>query len=191
MGAQSDNGTRKNAWAWARYYGPTSQPSQFMASKMVDAADHADIDPMVDNVYDPRFYGIYFPNQDGEFKILPNSPDDVSGLSPELAQANIYLSGENSKELKEAPDNGDYEATHAIWNRFYANSIFMPNYFLSFAEQNLIIAEIYASGLASGDAKMHYEAGIRTSVIEFFNLQNAQYPDKNPTKNHYCYRCRC
>ncbi|PCE63632.1 SusD/RagB family nutrient-binding outer membrane lipoprotein [Sediminicola luteus] len=167
-------------WSWARYYGPTYQPSEFLADQMVD--DAADMSNIMDaEVYDPRFYAVFYPNKDGEFRILPNSPDAVAAESPYLAQAGLYPGGSNGN-LPEAPGYAEYEATHSIWNRFYISSNEMPYIMISYAEQQLIIAEAIASGYATGDAQMYYESGVRASVEEFLNLEHAQNPDANPDR---------
>ncbi len=177
LGPKTDGGTRRNAWAWARYYGPTYLPGQFLASKMVNATDISLVDST--EVVDPRFFAIYYPNAEGEYRILPHSPDAIAAIGPETAQSSLYLQGE-SGEIITSLGHPDYNASHAIWNRMYAMSIFMPQQMLTYSEHCLIIAEIYASELASGDPRPFYEAGVRSSIREFLNPGYTQYPDNNP-----------
>ena len=176
------NGSRKNAWAWARYYDPSSQPSQFLATKLSNAADESNVDPTTDDIFDPRFYGVYFPNMNGEYLILPDSPDAVAATGANFNQGDLYLTGENGKDIIADHTDPDYGGSHAMWNRMYTMSVFQAQKMLTYQEHLLIIAEIYTSGLASGDANAAYTEGVTVAVEEFFNPTYAHYADRNPTR---------
>ena len=172
-----NNGSRKNAWQWTRFYSPGTRPAQFMSSLMTTAADPGVVDSA--DVVDPRFFGVYWPNDQGEYRIVPNSPDDVAQLDMIVSDAKNYPGGEWAKTLKWWDDAG-YEANYCVFNRFYATSMFMPQQMLTYSEHCLIMAEIIEMGLASGNAKMYYEAGVRASISEFLNPAFGNYPDNNP-----------
>ena len=171
------NGSRKNAHMWSFYYDPGMRPGQFMVSKLVDAADPELIDST--EVFDKRFYAYVYPNQDGEYKILENSPDDNQGKDI-VSTTDIYPGGEWTKPMAHWSTTG---ANYALWNRMYPMSMFQANWMLSYAEHNYILAEIYASGMGAGvdhtKAQMYYEAGIQASMEDLFYYEHVNYPDDN------------
>ncbi|MCG8308348.1 MAG: SusD/RagB family nutrient-binding outer membrane lipoprotein [Cytophagales bacterium] len=173
-----NNGSRKNAHMWAFYYNPTFRPGQFMVSKLADAADLSLIDST--EVFDKRFYAYVYPNKDGEYRILANSPDDNQGKDI-IATTDIYPGGEWQKEMAHWSETG---ANYALWNRMYPMSMFQANWMLSYAEHNFVLAEIYASGTGTSvdhtKAQMYYEEGIKSSMEDLFYYEHVNYPDNNP-----------
>ena len=59
-----------------------------------------------------------------------------------------------------------------IKSRYHDNRINEPLIFLGYAEQELLIAEAISRGWITGDAKEHYENGIRASM-EFYGISDA------------------
>ena len=175
-----NNGSRRNSWSWAFYYSPGTRPAQFMTSLLTTAASSAEIDSS--EVFDPRFFAIYYPNDQGEYKVIPNSPDDLDNLVPSMvvSDAKNYPGGEWAKTLKPWSDPA-YEANYCVFNRFYMLSMFMPQQMLTYSEHCLVLAEIYAMNLANGNAQAYYEKGVRASITEFVNGDYGDYPENNPS----------
>jgi len=173
-----NNGSRKNAWSWAFYYSPGTRPAQFLATKLTTAADPGHVDST--DVFDPRFFAIYYPNDQGQYMIIPNSPDDIRDLDMVISDAKNYPGGEWARTLKPWSDPA-YEANYCVFNRFYMLSLFMPQEMLTYSEHCLVLAEIYAMNLASGDAQIEYEKGVRAAIKEFTDGANGHYPDDNPS----------
>jgi hypothetical protein len=141
------------------------------------------IDEATDDIFDPRFFGTYFPNKNGEYKILPNDLDDAAAEAPNVTQSQIYRGGQYEKKIHPDYMADGYGASHAIWNRMYTMSFFMGQQMLTYSEHCLVLAEIYADpGLPSGDAQEMYELGVTAAVKEFFNIDYAHYPGDNPTR---------
>ncbi len=177
------NHSRRNAWSWAYYYSPGTRPSKFLASLLTTATTTTPTGALVvdsSEVFDPRFYAIFYPNDQGEYKVIPNSPDDVRDLDPGMVvnDAKNYPGGEWAKTLKPWSDPA-YEANYCVFNRFYMLSLFMPQQMLTYSEHMLVLAEIYAMNLASGDAQSAYEEGVRASITEFVKGEYGDYPANN------------
>ena len=60
-----------------------------------------------------------------------------------------------------------------IKNRYHDDKINEPLIFLSYAEQEFLIAEGISRGWATGDAKEHYENGVRASM-QFYGRSDAE-----------------
>ena len=178
-----NNGSRRNAWNWAFIYSPGTRPAQFVATLLTTAADPLEVDSA--DVFDPRFFAIYYPNDSGQYRIIPNSPDDIDQLEPAMHvnYSDNYPGGEWTHTLIPWYDSR-YKANYCVFNRFYMMSMFMPQLMLSYSEHLLVMAEIYAMGLAPGgslsDAKQYYEEGVRVAIKEFVNSEYGNYPDNNP-----------
>jgi hypothetical protein len=174
-----ENASRKNAHQWSFYYNPTFRPGQFLASKLATPADPELIDST--EVFDVRFYALHYPNTAGEYKLLANSPDDNAGKDISGRDTEVYPGGEWTRTMAHWTET---TTQYSAWNRCYPMSMFQPNWMLSYAEHNFVMAEIYASGMGPAVnhamAEQYYNAGITSSIEDLLQYEHVNYPDDNP-----------
>lgn len=147
---------------WALIYTPTLRPGSYLESKMV-----TNVSTSYD-IVDPRWKTICEGNKDGEYKVLPQSYDDHKDIKIETG--GLY-GGEWDNPFKPLSERAK---NYSAFNRNYVMSWYEPHVFGSHAEARLCKAEAIAMGIVSGDAKVEYEAGIKSSINRMFNPSYTQ-----------------
>jgi len=88
----------------------------------------------------------------------PNNFANYEGVDAGLTISDQFAASSNASRIK---------------NRYHDDRINEPLIFLSYAEQEFLIAEGISRGWATGNAKEHYENGVRASM-QFYGRSDAE-----------------
>lgn len=102
---------------------------------------------------DPRLFAIAEPIGG----TAPNNFANYEGVDAGLTIGDQFTASGNASRIK---------------SRYHDDKINEPLIFLGYAEQELLIAEGISRGWAAGDAKSHYEKGVRASM-QFYGIGDA------------------
>jgi hypothetical protein len=102
---------------------------------------------------DPRLFELAEPIAG----LAANDFDNYEGVDAGLTITNQFAAAANASRIK---------------SRYHDDRINEPLIFLGYAEQELLIAEAISRGWITGDAKDHYEKGIRASM-QFYGISDA------------------